>query len=140
MGDSMTTLTRATGGFTAAVCATLLLASCATAASGGAASAPATSTAVVPDWPSLQAAVAAADAQLRAECATNLAEFGASGDDYAALQALPAADRATELARVGALLGLPAGQAPTVGQVVVVHGCEQGWITGPADCSGIPAG
>jgi len=24
--------------------------------------------------------------------------------------------------------------------VVVVHGCEQGWITDPADCSGIPAG
>jgi hypothetical protein len=80
------------------------------------------------------------DEQVRAECATNLAEFRASRDDYAALQALDAAARAAELARVGTLLGLPAGQEPTVGQVVVVHGCEQGWITDPADCSGIPAG
>ena len=177
----MTRLTRAAAGFMAAVGATLLLAGCATAGSGGAASASgspspsATSTAGVPDWPALQAAVAAADAQLataesegwwsgpvcspdielhrdnagqdplsdeqlRAECATNLAEFGASRDDYAALQALAAADRATELARVGTLLGLPAGQEPAIGQVVVVHGCEQGWITDPADCSGIPTG
>ena len=129
----------------------------------------------VPDWPTIQAAVAAADAQLataksegwwsgpvcspdvalhrenagqdplsdeqlRAECATNLAEFAASRDDYAALQALDASARAAELARVGVLLGLPAGQEPTVGQVVVAHGCEQGWITDAADCAGIPAG
>lgn len=129
----------------------------------------------VPDWPTIQAAVAAADAQLataksegwwsgpvcnpdvalhrenagqdplsdeqlRAECAANLAEFGASRGDYAALQALDASARAAELARVGALLGLPAGQEPTVGQLVVAHGCEQGWITDPADCAGIPAG
>lgn len=129
----------------------------------------------VPDWPTLQAAVAAADAQLataksegwwsgpvcspdielhrdnagqdtlsdeqlRAECAANLAEFGASRDDYAALQALDASARTTELARVSTVLGLPPGQEPTVGQVTVVHGCEQGWITDPADCSGIPAG
>lgn len=129
----------------------------------------------VPDWPTIQAAVAEADAQLatakregwwsgpvcspdieqhranagqdplsdeqlRAECAANLAEFRASGADYAALQALDPAARTAELARVGALLGLPAGQEPTVGQVVVAHGCEQGWITDPADCAGIPAG
>lgn len=80
------------------------------------------------------------DEQVRAECAANLAEFGASRDDYAALQALNTAARTAELARVGTLLGLPAGQDPTVGQVVVVHGCEQGWITDPADCSQIPAG
>ena len=194
----MTRLFRAAGGFMAAIGATLLLAGCASAGSGGAASqpvsaSPTTSMSIwstlsggpgssypptpgsAPDWPALQAAVAAADAQLataesegwwsgpvcspdielhrdnagqdplsdeqlRAECATNLAEFGASRDDYAALQALAAADRATELARVGTLLGLPAGQEPTIGQVVVVHGCEQGWITDPADCSGIPTG
>ena len=129
----------------------------------------------MPDWPTLQAAAAAADAQLataksegwwsgpvcspdielhrdnagqdplsdeqlRAECAANLAEFGASRDDYAALQALDASARTTELARVSTVLGLPPGQEPTVGQVTVVHGCEQGWITDPADCSGIPAG
>lgn len=128
-----------------------------------------------PDWPTLQAAVAAADAQLataksegwwsgpvcspdieqhrenagqdplsdeqlRAECAANLAEFDASRQDFAALQALSAGARSAETARVGALLGLPTGQEPTVGQIVVVHGCEQGWITDPADCSGIPAG
>lgn len=128
-----------------------------------------------PAWPILQAAVAAADAQLataksegwwsgpvcspdiemhrenagqdplsdeqlRAECAANLAEFQSSQQDFAALQALDAGARSAELARVGALLGLPAGQDPTVGQVVVAHGCEQGWITDPADCSGIPAG
>lgn len=80
------------------------------------------------------------DEQLRAECAANLAEFQASRDDYAALQALDPAARTVELARVGTLLGLPAGQEPTVGQVVVVHGCEQGWITDPADCSGLPTG
>lgn len=80
------------------------------------------------------------DEQLRAECAANLAEFWASRDDYAALQALDAAARTAELARVGMLLGMPAGQEPTVGQVVVVHGCEQGWITDPTDCAGIPSG
>ena len=73
------------------------------------------------------------DEQLRAECAANLAEFGESRDDYAALQALDPAARTAELARVGTLLGLPAGQAPTVGQVVFVHVCEQGWNTDPAD-------
>lgn len=80
------------------------------------------------------------DEQLRAECAANLAEFWASRDDYAALQALDEAARTAELARIGTLLGLPAGQDPTIGQVVVVHGCEQGWITDSTDCSGIPAG
>ncbi len=194
----MTRLFRAAGGFMAAIGATLLLAGCASAGSGGAASqpvsaSPTTSMSIwttlsggpgssspptpgsAPDWPALQAAVAAADAQLataksegwwsgpvcspdielhrdnagqdplsdeqlRAACATNLAEFGASRDDYAALQALDASARTAELARVGTLLGLPAGQEPTVGQVVVVHGCEQGWITDPADCSGVPTG
>jgi hypothetical protein len=79
------------------------------------------------------------DEQLRAECAANLAEFRASRDDYAAWAALDASARTAELARVGTLLGLPSGQEPTVGQVVVVHGCEHGWITDPADCSGILA-
>lgn len=141
----------------------------------GSGSSPALGSSAAPDWPTLQAAVAAADAQLataksegwwsgpvcspdiemhrenagqdplsdeqlRAECAANLAEFQSSQQDFAALQALDAGARSAELARVGALLGLPAGQDPTVGQVVVAHGCEQGWITDPADCSGIPAG
>lgn len=152
------------------------------AASSAGSSAPASSSSsssaggtAVPDWPTLQAAVAAADAQLataksegwwsgpvcspdieqhrenagqdplsdeqlRAECAANLAEFDASRQDFAEWQALDAAARTAELTRVAAVLGLPAGQEPTVGQIVVVHGCEQGWITDPADCSGIPAG
>ena len=80
------------------------------------------------------------DEQLRAECAANLAEFRASRDDYAAWAALDAPARTAELARVRTLLGLPAGQEPSVRQVVVVHGCEQGWIADPSDCSGIPAG
>ena len=192
------------GGLVTLAGSVLLLTGCATAGSGGAASstslpsstAPmssmsiwttlsgdsgaATSSATstsgsIPDWPTLQAAVAAADAQLataksegwwsgpvcspdieqhrenagqdplsdeqlRAECAANLAEFDSSRQDFAAWQALDVAARTAELARVGAVLGLPAGQEPTVGQVVVVHGCEQGWVTDPADCSGIPAG
>jgi hypothetical protein len=80
------------------------------------------------------------DEELRAECAANIAEFWASKEDYDRLQALDDSARAAELARVGTVLGLPAGQEPTVTQVVVVHGCEQGWITDPADCAGIPAG
>lgn len=80
------------------------------------------------------------DEELRAECAANIAEFWASRDDYERLQALDDSARAAELARVGTVLGLPAGQEPTVAQVVVVHGCERGWITDPADCAGIPAG
>ncbi len=137
--------------------------------------APSTSGGAVPDWPALQAAVAAADdqlataksegwwsgpvcnpdieqhreqagqdplsdQQLRAECAANLAQFAASKDDYDRLQALDPSARTAEMARIGTLLDVPAGQQPTVGQVVVVHGCEQGWITDPADCAGIPAG
>ena len=78
--------------------------------------------------------------QLRAECAANIAEFWASKADFDRLQALDATARDAELARVSALLGLPAGQQPTVRQVVTVHGCEQGWITDPADCAGIAAG
>jgi hypothetical protein len=80
------------------------------------------------------------DDQLRAQCAANLAEFWASKDDYDELQAMDASARAAELERVGTVLGLPAGQEPTVGQAMVVHGCEQGWINDPADCAGIPAG
>ena len=78
--------------------------------------------------------------ELRAVCAANIAEFWASADAYDRLQALDESARAAELTRVGTVLGLPAGQQPTVRQVVVVHGCEQGWITDPADCAGIPAG
>jgi len=72
---------------------------------------------------------------VRAECAANLAEFWASGDAYDQFQALDEAARDAEMARVATVLDLPAGQEPTVGQVVVVHGCEQGWITDPADCA-----
>jgi len=78
--------------------------------------------------------------QLRAECAANIAEFWASKADFDRLQALDATARDAELARAAALLALPAGQQPTVRQVVTVHGCEQGWITDPADCAGIAAG
>ncbi len=74
--------------------------------------------------------------QLRAECAANLAEFDSSRQDFAAWQALDGAARTAELARVRIGSRTPAGQEPTVGQVVVVHGCEQGWVTDPADCSG----
>ncbi|HEY5880669.1 MAG TPA: hypothetical protein VIU11_17295 [Nakamurella sp.] len=80
------------------------------------------------------------DEQLRAECAANIGEFRASGDDYDDLQALDESVRAAELTRVAMVLGLPAGQQPTIGQIVVVHGCEQGWITDQAVCAGIPAG
>ncbi len=80
------------------------------------------------------------DEQLRADCAANIAQFWASGQDYQQFQGLDEAARAAESARVAALLGLPAGQQPAVGQIVVAHGCEQGWISDPADCAGIPAG
>lgn len=80
------------------------------------------------------------DEQLRAQCAANIAEFWASKVDYEQLMALDNDARISELARVGAVLGLPSAQPPTIAQVIVVHGCEQGWITDPADCTGIPAG
>lgn len=80
------------------------------------------------------------DEQVRAECAANITEFWASKVDYEQLMALDNDARITELARVGAVLGLPSAQPPTIAQVVVVHGCEQGWITDPAVCSVIPAG
>lgn len=80
------------------------------------------------------------DEELRAECAANLAEFWASQQAYQRFQALDETARAAELARVAGVLGLAAGQDPTIGQLVVVQGCEQGWVTEPARCSEITGG